>query len=73
MTDGQPSKRPDSAGGGADMGWTAVGYLLGGMAVWGFVGWLVDQWLEWNGVATGIGVVVGMFGAIYLIVRKLGV
>jgi hypothetical protein len=72
MTDGQPKKRPDSAG-GADMGWTAVGYLLGGMAVWGFAGWLVDQWLGWNGVATGIGVVVGMFGAIYLIVRKLGV
>ena len=71
MTDGQPKKRPGSTG-GADMGWTAVGYLLGGMAVWGFVGWLVDQWLEWDGVATGIGVVVGMFGAIYLIVRKLG-
>jgi ATP synthase protein I len=72
MTDGQPPKRPDDAA-GANMGWTAVGYLLAGMAVWGFVGWLVDQWLKWEGIATAIGIIVGMALAIYLIVRKLGV
>jgi len=71
MTDGQPSKHPEADG--ANMGWNAVGYLLGGMGVWGFFGWLVDQWLNWDGIATAIGVIVGMFGAIYLIVRKLGV
>jgi F0F1-type ATP synthase assembly protein I len=72
MTDGQPPKRPGSMD-GANMGWTAVGYLLGGMAVWGFFGWLVDQWLELDGVATAVGIIVGMAGAIFLIVRKLGV
>ena len=54
------------------MGWAAVSYLVAGMAVWGFVGWLADQWLEWDGIATAIGIVIGMAGAIYLIVRKLG-
>jgi ATP synthase protein I len=72
MTDGQPPKQPDSAD-GANMGWTAVGYLLAGMAVWGFAGWLVDQWLALDGIATAIGIVVGMAGAIYLIVRRLGI
>jgi ATP synthase protein I len=72
MTDGQPPKRPTPAD-GANMGWNAVGYLLGGMAVWGFVGWLVDQWLKWNGIPTAIGIIVGVVGAIILIVRKLGI
>ena len=40
--------------------------------MWGFVGWLVDQWLNLGGIATGIGVVLGMAGGIYLVVRRLG-
>jgi hypothetical protein len=42
------------------------------MAVWGFVGWLVDQWLDTRGVFFGIGVVVGAAGGIYLVIRRLG-
>jgi ATP synthase protein I len=61
------SGRPD-----AGQGWTALAYLIGGMAVWGFIGWLVDQWLDTGGVATGIGIVLGMAGGIYLVVRRLG-
>ena len=57
---------------GAGQGWTALAYLLAGMAMWGFVGWLVDQWLNLGGIATGIGVVLGMAGGIYLVVRRLG-
>lgn len=72
MTDRQPPERKDAAD-GANMGWNAVGYLLGGMTVWGVIGWLIDQWLQWNGIATAIGIVAGTAGAIYLIVRKLGV
>ena len=37
-------------------------YLIGGMAVWGFVGWLVDRWLDTGGIATAIGVVLGAAG-----------
>jgi len=54
------------------MGWAVVGYLLAGMAVWGFVGWLIDRWLHTHGVATAVGAVFGAAGGIYLVVRKLG-
>jgi ATP synthase protein I len=57
---------------GAGEGWTALAYLIGGMAVWGFIGWLVDQWLDTGGIATGIGAVLGMAGGVYLVVRRLG-
>jgi ATP synthase protein I len=56
----------------ADQGWTAVSYLIGGMAVWGFIGWLVDRWLHTGGIATAIGAVLGAAGGIYLVVRRLG-
>jgi ATP synthase protein I len=68
---------PQSAGGsddrpsGAGEGWTALAYLIAGMAVWGFIGWLVDQWLDTGGIATGIGVVLGMAGGIFLVIRRL--
>jgi len=52
---------------------SAVSYLIGGMAVWGFAGWLVDRWLHTGGIATAIGCVLGMAGGIYLVVRKLSI
>jgi ATP synthase protein I len=71
MAGDQSPRRPDDSG--ANVGWAAVGYLLAGIAVWGFLGSLVDRWL---GLPKGIGVVVGMVlgaaGAIYLIVKRLG-
>ena len=53
-------------------GWTALSYLIGGMLVWGGIGWLVDQWLGTRGIALGIGVVVGGAAGVYLIARRLG-
>lgn len=50
----------------------AIGYLITGITVWGFIGWLVDKWLDTGGIAIGIGSVVGAAGGIYLIVRRLG-
>jgi len=61
-----------SGASGANTGWAAVGYLISGIAVWGFVGWLVDRWLGTDGVITGIGCVLGAAGGIYLVVKKLG-
>jgi F0F1-type ATP synthase assembly protein I len=57
----------------ADQGFVAISYLIAGIVVWGFVGWLVDRWLDTGGVATGIGAVVGAAGGVYLVVRRLGV
>jgi F0F1-type ATP synthase assembly protein I len=71
QTPKQPG-RPDDSPTGAGQGWTALAYLLGGMAAWGFIGWLVDRWLDTGGIATGIGVVVGAAGGVYLVARRLG-
>jgi len=42
------------------------------MLIWGFVGWLVDRWLDLGGIATAIGVVVGVALGVYLVVKRLG-
>ena len=68
---GDQSPRRDEAQ-GANTGWAALGYLLAGMAVWGFVGWLVDRWLDLGGIATAVGVVLGTIGGVYLVVKRLG-
>ncbi|MDG4823316.1 AtpZ/AtpI family protein [Asanoa sp. WMMD1127] len=68
-SDKDPDARPAT---GADLGWTALSYLIGGMAVWGFIGWLVDRWLHTGGVITGIGVVIGCAGGIYLVIQRIG-
>ncbi len=71
--DQSPKQRPrQQAASGADVGWAAVSYLIGGIAVWGFVGWLVDRWLHTGGIATAVGCVLGAAAGIYLMVRKLG-
>ncbi|MFI5907013.1 hypothetical protein [Dactylosporangium sp. NPDC051541] len=70
MADNQTPKQSGAAG--ANAGWSAVGYLISGIAVWGFVGWLVDRWLGWHGYCTAIGCVLGAAGGIYLVVKKLG-
>jgi F0F1-type ATP synthase assembly protein I len=67
MTDGQPPKQPS----GANEGWAVLSTLLGGFVVWGGVGWLIDRWLGTRFVVA-IGLLVGMVGALYLIVKKYG-
>ncbi len=72
---GDQTPHPDGPGGpppNAGQGWLALSYLIAGMAVWGFIGWLVDQWLDTGGIATGVGIVLGMTGGILLVVRRMG-
>ncbi|MCX4389786.1 hypothetical protein OG777_23035 [Micromonospora peucetia] len=49
-----------------------LGYLLAGIVVWGFLGWLAERFFD---LRTGVGVAVGMIfgaaGAIYLIMKRL--
>ena len=75
MTGDRSPKSPrdgDEAAAGANQGWTAVSYLIAGMLIYGFVGWLIDRWLHTGGIATAIGAVIGAAGGVYLIVRRLG-
>ena len=69
MAGDQPPKRPEP---GADAGWAAIGYLLGGMIFWGGIGWLVDRWLELPRVGLLIGLIGGMAAGVYLVMKKLG-
>jgi F0F1-type ATP synthase assembly protein I len=70
--DQQPPRRRREAS-AADVAWTALGYLISGMAFWGFVGWLVDHWLGTRGIALGVGCIMGAALGIYLVMRRLGV
>jgi F0F1-type ATP synthase assembly protein I len=72
--DPSPQRRrdEDEAAAGASQGWAAVSYLIGGILVWGFIGWLVDRWLNTGGIATAVGAVLGAAGGVYLIVRRMG-
>lgn len=75
MVDDQP---PHGSGGtppgaGAHHAWSVLSYLITGIAVWGLAGWLVDRWLDLDGVATAIGVLAGAAGGIYLIIRRTGI
>jgi F0F1-type ATP synthase assembly protein I len=75
MNGDQSPQRPrddHEAASGAQYGWTAVSYLIGGILVWGFVGWLIDRWIDTGGIATAIGAVIGAAGGVYLTVRRSG-
>jgi F0F1-type ATP synthase assembly protein I len=50
----------------------AVSYLIGGMVIWGGIGWLVDHHFHTRGIAFGIGAVVGAAAGVYLVARRFG-
>ena len=66
MADDRGDKGPEW---GMSTGWAIVGTLISGMLVWGGIGWLID-WLLDVEFALPIGLVVGVAGAIVLIVKR---
>ncbi|GIJ78153.1 hypothetical protein SAMN05443287_103136 [Micromonospora phaseoli] len=72
MADNSHPRSPDEHSSEGVAG-AVLGYLLAGIVVWGFLGWLAGEFL---GVPTGVGIAVGMMlgaaGAIYLIMKRLG-
>ncbi|MEQ4301293.1 hypothetical protein ABNF97_07870 [Plantactinospora sp. B6F1] len=72
MADDLHPRKPDEPSSEGVAG-AVVGYLLAGIVVWGFLGWLAERWFglpEGIGIATGM--MVGAAGAIYLIMKRLG-
>ncbi len=57
---GQGSPQPQ----GGDP-WHAVGYLVAGVFVYGFVGWLADRWLG-TSFLVAVGIIVGAVLGLYL-------
>ena len=70
--DSRPRPANQTGGGsGTDTGWSVIGTMLSGMAVWGGAGWLLDRWLDIV-VFFPVGIIFGMAVAIYLVVKRFG-
>jgi ATP synthase protein I len=71
MAEKQPPQRPGP--GGENAGWSALGTLLGGILVWGGVGWLLDKWLGIpNHLGLLVGMIVGITAALYIVMKRFG-
>ena len=53
-------------------GWAVTGTMVGGIAAWGGIGYLVDRWLGTGFVCTTIGFLVGAVGAVYIVWLRYG-
>lgn len=60
------------ASSGSDTGWAVVSTMIGGIAVWGGLGFLLDKWLGTAHVFFTVGVFLGTAGSIYLIWLRYG-
>ena len=69
MSDSPPEREP--SGRGAEMVWSIIGTLVAGVLAWGGIGWLLDRWLGTR-FLVAIGIIVGMAGAMYLIIKRHG-
>ncbi len=62
---------PGAASTGTQLGWAATSTLLGGLVVWGGLGWLLDHWWGTR-FATPIGAILGMALGVYAVVMRYG-
>jgi F0F1-type ATP synthase assembly protein I len=69
MSESGPEQEPP--GRGAEMVWSIIGTLVAGVLAWGGIGWLLDRWLGTQ-YLVAVGILVGMAGAFYLIIKRYG-
>ena len=63
----------DGAWAGMGIGWAVVATLVGGIAVWGGLGYLADRLFGITPrILTAVGIVLGAAGAIYLVYLRFG-
>ena len=51
-------------------GWAILSYMIGGMALYGFVGWLAARWTGWP-VLFPVGMLAGLASSIALIIFRV--
>ena len=67
---GQPAgSTPDQPLPSEGTGWRVVSYLIGGMACYGCIGWLIGRWTH-IAVLFPVGMLVGMVLALLLVVFR---
>ena len=69
---GEPRLRRSEKSAGMDVGMRVLSYLIAGVALYGFLGWLGDRFLG-TGFLLPIGIVVGAALGCYVIIRRFGV
>jgi hypothetical protein len=58
---------------GMGIGWAVTSTLVGGILVWGSLGYLADRLLGLNSrILTAVGIVLGAGAAIYLVYLRFG-
>lgn len=55
---------------GTDQGWAVISSMLAALALWGVIGWLLDQWWGTK-FALPVGVIIGMALGIYAVVARV--
>ena len=63
--------KPSNKATGMDQGIRVLSYLIAGMVFYGGLGWVGDQLLQTRFLLP-IGIILGMAGAIFLIIRRYG-
>jgi ATP synthase protein I len=72
---GTPSQRPQPrrpVPGSESAGWAILSYLIGGMAVYGGLGWLIGRWAHHQPAFLAGGMVVGLALALTLVILRYG-
>lgn len=67
-----PGNAWSGMGEGWGTAWSIMGTLIAGPVAWGGIGILLDLWLDFRWLFLPIGMVVGMAGSIYLVIRRYG-
>lgn len=70
--DGAGRNKPSNTDSGfADQGMRILSYLIGGIAFYGGIGWLVDR-AAGSAWALPTGIIVGMVISVYVIIKRFG-
>lgn len=64
--------RRNGAWSGMGTGWAITTTMIGGIAVWGGLGYLLDRVLDTESVATAIGIVLGAAAGTYIVYLRYG-
>jgi ATP synthase protein I len=68
---GPPGPPEEPRWSGANAVWSMIGTMVAGVLAWGGIGWLLDRWLG-TSFLVAVGIIVGMAGAFYLIIKRYG-